>query len=515
MKATSVLDILEETAARYPDKAAFIDDRETYTYGQLMDNARSFGSGLLQALCGETHRPVMLFMDKSVKCVAAMLGTLYSGNFYVPMDVKTPIERLNSILETLGNAFVITTAEELTLLQKAGYTGEAAIYEELVEVGQEHDSREALSSIRSGIVDTDLMYVLFTSGSTGVPKGVAVMHRSVVDYIDAFIREVPVDENDIFGNQAPFYADMSLKDIYMSIKTGATVCIIPQKLFMSPKKLLQFLDDRNVTALMWVPTAYRLISQFDALSKVRPRNLRKFLFSGEAMPISVYRYWIQLYPVAVWIQQYGPTEITGACTSFRLPRVYEEGETIPIGKPFPNTGILLLDEEDEEIAKSDTEHTGEICVYGSCLAAGYYNNPEKTKEVFVQNPAVKGYPSLMYRTGDLAKYDADGNLVFISRKDYQIKHAGKRVELGEIEAAAMSIPALKACCCVQNRSKDALCLYYIGEISDREIIEGLSSRLPKYMIPTVYHKQEELPTLPNGKLSRKQIDGWANESSNE
>ena len=511
MRTISVLDIIEKTADLYGDKIAVIDEAQSYTYSQLLQNAREFGYALHKEMQGIRNKPIMLFMDKSAKCVAAMLGTLYSGNFYVPMDIKTPIDRLESIFSTLGDTRIVTTAAEVDSLRRTGYVGGVMVYEDIIAKWKDSYDYADMETIKNERMDTDLMYVLFTSGSTGIPKGVAVMHRSVVDYVLTSTDKIDLNDNDIVGNQAPFYADMSLKDIYMVMTAGATICIIPQKFFMSPKKLLQFLDDNKVTYIMWVPTAYRLISQFDALSKVKPEYLRKFLFAGEVMPIQVLHYWRSFYPNAGYIQLYGPTEITGACTSYKVMREYEDDEIIPIGKPFPNTGIVLLDENDDEIKTTDAGKAGEICVYGSCLAAGYYNNTEKTNEVFVQNPLIKGYPSKMYRTGDLAKYDDEGNLIFISRKDYQIKHGGKRIELGEIEAAVQSLEDIKACCCVQNREKDALVLYYIGENSDGDIMKGLQNKLPKYMIPTIYHNVDDLPTLPNGKLDRKQIDAWANE----
>ena len=223
------------------------------------------------------------------------------------------------------------------------------------------------------------------------------------------------------------------------------------------------------------------------------------------MPVSVYRYWVKNYPKAQWIQQYGPTEITGACTTFLLDRIYEEGETIPIGKPFPNTGIMLLSENREVILSDCPDKLGEICVFGSCLAAGYYNNPEKTEEAFVQNPLIEAYPSKMYRTGDLGKWDENGNLVFVSRKDYQIKHGGRRIELGEIETAVDTIDAVRNGCCVHDAETDTIVLFYVGNITETEIREKLKTKIPPYMIPGRYIAMEALPQLPNGKLDRKSM----------
>nr|WP_302168212.1 AMP-binding protein [uncultured Schaedlerella sp.] len=359
-------------------------------------------------------------------------------------------------------------------------------------------------------MDTDLMYILFTSGSTGTPKGVAVMHRSVIDYINALQKKVNLSCNDVIGNQAPFYTDMSLKDIYMSINAGATLCIIPQKYFLFPKKLLEYLEEKRVTFLMWVPTAYAIIYRLDGLSKIRPKYLKRFWFSGEAMSVSLYRYWKKYYPNGEYAQLYGPTEATGACTFYNITSDYKDEEIIPIGKPFENTGIFLLDENDKEIRNDMLNMIGEICVYGTCLSAGYYNNRRLTDETFVDNPLIKSYSSKIYRTGDLAKWDSDGNLIFITRKDYQIKHRGKRIELGEIENAVLLIKQIKSCCCIHNKRKDELVLFYTGEIDVKNLIDKLKKILPQYMIPMDCRNKKQLPILSNGKLDRKQMEKWIN-----
>lgn len=503
---TTVLDFFEEVVAEYPSKVAIQTVDGQLTYSQLQKNAMWIGYALHQETKGIRNTPIVIFMDKGCECLTTMLGVLYSGNCYVPMDVKTPIDRLRSILDTLKTDKIVTTMREKEKLEKIGYTGEVLIYEQmLADYSIDSVTADILTDIRATIVDTDLMYILFTSGSTGIPKGVAIRHRSVLDYVQAFTAEVPLSREDIVGNQVPFYVDMSLKDIYMSLRVGATICVIPQKYFMTPKKMLTYLEENHVTMLMWVPTAYSIVVQFDALSKVRPSALNKFLFSGEGMPISTYSYWRSHYPEAVYIQQYGPTEITGACTTYMVERDYGAEETIPIGKPFRNTNIVLLDEDDHEVTKDRIGVAGEICVSGTCLAAGYYNNPEKTEEVFVQSPLVQAYPSKIYRTGDLAKWDDKGNLIFVSRKDYQIKHGGRRIELGEIETAVYSVPEVKVCCCVHNAQKDVIILYYVGEIEEKELRAFVKDKLPQYMIPAQYIKSKDLPKLANGKLDRKQM----------
>lgn len=512
MKNTIMEELFENTVKMYPHNIAILEENKKITYEELYQLSVQAGFSITCKLNGKKHCPILIYMEKSLECIVSMLGCLYSGNIYVPLDVKTPLERMNLIKETVNSDYVITTTKEGEKLQEINFEGNIMYYEDLIKKKIDF-SINTINNTVSELIDTDLMYILFTSGSTGIPKGVAVMFRSVIDYMDSLSEIIEMTSNDVFGNQTPFYADMSLKDIYLTIRSGGTICIIPQRLFMSPKKLVEYLDENKVTLLAWVPTAYRIVSQFNALSVLQPRFLRKFIFSGENMPIQVFKYWRKFYPDADYIQLYGPTEITGACMYFKVDKEYEK--VIPIGKPFRNTGILLMSEDKEIINPDNVEKTGEICVYGSCLAAGYYNNKEKTKEVFVQNPLHPQYDSVMYLTGDLAKWNSDGNLVFVSRKDYQVKHGGRRIELGEIENAALAIKEIDACCCVQQREKDILVLFYVGDIESREIIRKMNLKLPKYMIPAEFRKIKELPLLSNGKLDRKLMDQLVNNNRGE
>lgn len=513
MRPITVLDLLETTSSRIPSKVAVKDATSSYTYAEILSVSRHIGAYISKH--SPIHTPVGIFMEKSCQHLAAMYGVLYAGCFYVPIDHKTPIDRLESICNTIERKSLIADEKGAKTLEKIGFSGDILLIDEMFSWGEEHNSEidSILMERRRLIVDTDLMYLIFTSGSTGVPKGVAISHRAVMDYIDAFISQIGLEESDVCGNQAPFYTDFSLRDIYGSVAVGATICIIPQSFFISPKKMLTYMDENNVSFLSWVPTAYRLVSQFDGLSKVRPKSLRKMLFSGESMPVPVYKYWKEYYPEAKWMQCYGPTEATGACCFYEVDGDYADTDTIPIGKPFNNTGIILVDtnENDEIIPVSEPGRKGEICVYGTCLADGYYNNPEKTREAFVQNPLYLGRDSKMYRTGDLASYDEEGNIVFASRKDYQVKHGGKRIELGEIETAVMAIPDIKAACCVQRRIDDTLVLYYTGDIEKADIQKLVGDKLPKYMIPGEYLKRDELPMLESGKLNRKLMDEMVNE----
>lgn len=508
MRKITVLDYLEYNAFHNPNKVAVIEGNTSISYAELSEITKNIACTIYKFINSKEKIPVVIFMDKGIKALTSMYGAIYSGNFYVPMDIKTPKSRLTYILSTLGDYIIITSKESEKLLLDFGYEGKYILYEDVFDSRRTALDDYNLLEVKKSVIDTDLMYIIFTSGSTGFPKGVAVRHRSVMDYIEAFLNDIGMSEDDIAGNQAPFYADMSVRELFMTMAVGATLCIIPQKFFMFPKKLLKYLDECKVTFCAWVPTAYRIVMQFCGLEKIKPRYLNRILFSGESMPVPVYNYWKNHYPKAKFIQSYGPTEITGSCTYYFVDRHYNDDEVIPIGRPFCNTGLILLDEKDNIIKNPNI--VGEICVYGTCLAAGYYNNKEKTSDAFVDLPLEYGYEQKMYRTGDLAKWNDEKNLVFISRKDYQIKHMGKRIELGEIETVFFTVELIKGCCCVHNRDKDVLILYYVGDIEAKDLIIFAKSKLPPYMIPGKFIKLDFLPQLSNGKINRKLMDEVAN-----
>ncbi len=280
--------------------------------------------------------------------------------------------------------------------------------------------------------------------------------------------------------------------------------IVPIEYFSVPIKLLEFLEKYKITTVRWDPSAMKMISMFKAFKTLKPQYLRKVIFGAESMPTKVYNYWKANYPDAVFVQIYGPTEITGVCTYHIVDRDYDDSEVIPIGKAFKNSTVFLLDDDDKLVNRPDI--VGEICVKGSCLSLGYYNFPEKTEEVFVQNPLNPYYPEKIYRTGDLAKYDDRHDLVFVSRKDFQIKHMGHRIELGEIETAVMALPSMKAACAVFDKDKDKIVLFYDSEtMDDEKLIENLKKRLQRYMIPNVFKKMENMPLTPSGKIDRVKL----------
>lgn len=496
---TNILEYLETSAGNFPDKTAYFSEDFSYNYEALLRDAKAVGTFLSKFQW--KHHPVMIYMEKSPLEMAAFWGVLYSRNFYIPTDTNMPEYRLHLIQENLKPSAVITDETNLERAKELFGTCEILLFSELIQTVPDE---ARLLEIRRQTLDTDPIYVLYTSGSTGVPKGVVVCHRSLIDYVEHFCDEVGITDQDVIANQAPFYFDASLIDIYCTLRSGATMGIVPPDYFTIPIKLLEFMEHYQITTIRWVPSAMKMISALRGFKTLRPAALRKVIFGAEAMPTKCYNYWKDNYPEAVFVQIYGPTEITGVCTYYIVDREYQNDETIPIGRAFGNTEVFLLDEQDHLITEANL--IGEICVKGTCLAHGYYNAPEKTKEVFTQNPLQDHYPELIYRTGDLAQYNERGELVFSSRKDSQIKHMGHRIELGEIEAVVNSLTGIRAACCLFHKEKEKIHLFYeTDEYDDVTLIESLQEKLLKYMMPNILHKLDQMPQTQNGKVDRMKL----------
>ena len=277
---------------------------------------------------------------------------------------------------------------------------------------------EALKQRRNQMIDTDPLYANFTSGSTGVPKGVVVSHRSVIDFINVFTELFDFSEEDVIANQAPFDFDVSVKDIYSSLKMASTLVIVPRALFSRPKQLLDFICEHRTTTMIWAVSALCLISTFHGLDYRVPTTVQKVLFSGEVMPMKQLREWMEHLPKALFVNLYGPTEITCNCTYHILDRNRTYDTAIPIGRPFPNEDVFLLDEGNQKIVEADTP--GEICVRGSALALGYYRAAEQTNRAFVQNPLQSCYPEMIYRTGDLGNIRKTANCFSAEEKIFRL-----------------------------------------------------------------------------------------------
>ena len=490
----NVLQYLEISAKNHPDKIALEDDSEKLTFSQYAANAKKIGSYIAGKTEGKTRAPVAVLIDRNIRSVCTFMGVVYSGNFYVPIDTTMPESRISLIYDTLRPVLVIDARGDGAKPFEA-----TARYEDILAETEADEG--LLGQIRDGSIDTDPLYAIFTSGSTGIPKGVVVAHRSVIDLVNAFDEAFSLDSESVFGNQAPFDFDVSVKDIYNALYHGATVQVLPRKLFKMPKLLVDYLREKRITTLIWAVSALRIIADFKALEDEKDFSLRNVMFSGEVMPVKALNYWMDHLPDVTYVNLYGPTEITCNCTYHIVNRRYQNDEMIPIGRAFKNSRVFLMNEQKELIRKP--QEIGEICIEGTCLALGYWNNREKTEEAFIRNPFAPACDVRIYRSGDMGFYNESGELMFASRRDYQIKHMGHRIELGEIEVALNAIPFLTIACCLYDEANERIiCHYQADQDLKKEIVMELSKKLPKYMWPNIYIRHDKLPLNKNGKIDR-------------
>ena len=499
----NVLDYLEASVLRHPDKVAVVDENGKCTYRELSESALKIGMTI--AKITGPRRPVVVFMDKSITALKAFMGIVYAGCFYTLLDPSFPADRISSILGILDTELVLTNEKYRAKLEDSGYNGKVLIVDEILAADISDEDGHVLKNIRQGMVDTDPLYCNFTSGSTGVPKGVLVAHRSVIDFIDCFTETFKITENDVIGNQAPFDFDVSVKDIYSSLKLGATLVIIPKSYFMFPNAVVDMIENNGVTTLIWAVSALCMLSRLHGLKYKAPDSINKILFSGEQMPVKQLNVWRSYYPDAMFVNLYGPTEITCNCTYHVLDREYGEDERLPIGRAFSNERVFLLNDDNAEITADMHNVPGELCVAGTALALGYYRNPEMTGKAFTLNPLNKDYPEMIYHTGDLAYWGEDGCLYFAGRKDFQIKHMGHRIELEEIESVLGAVSLVEQACCFFDEVKSKIVAYYAGSDDKKAILAEMKQRVPDYMVPNILICVDELPLNKNGKTDRNKL----------
>ena len=498
----NLIEYFVENVKQFPNNTAIVDGNRQFSFIELDNKSRQLAKKIVDA-CRCKNRPVAMFMSKSFEALQTDLAITYSGNTYMNLDVKNPVERLHNILALIQPAAVVTNNKFKAIIEPI--VGDAVKVINLDEMDENADlpSAEWFLDRNSDLIDTDPYCIINTSGSTGTPKGVVLNHKSFIDFMAQTFDEFKFTENDVIGSLSPVVFDIWSYEICLLMGKGASIVVIPDTYSAFPVKILQLMQQHNVSYIFWVPTIMVNIANMGLLEQVPLPSLRLCWFAGEVFPTKQFNIWRHNLPQTMFANFYGPIEITLDCVYYTIEREIADDEPIPIGKPFRNTSILILDENNHNIVEANKE--GELCIRGTSLAMGYYNNPEKTAAAFVQNPLNHSYPEIIYRTGDVVFINNRGEIVFKGRKDSLIKHMGYRIELGEIEHVIINtLKLVKNGCVVYNHQRKEITLYYEAEkeLAPAEFRKTIGNALPKYMIPVVFHHLPELKRNTNGKINR-------------
>lgn len=499
---TNLLEYLEETVEKYPDRIAVIQDKENeICFRKLVENSKRLSCIISKMNNGALRKPIAVFMKKSIYSVLSDIGIIYSGNAFMNLDIKTPMLRINSILKLINPSVIITDNENAEILKEI-WPQDKTLVVDLLDFSALSFEQKVIDTTFSRVIDTDPLCIINTSGSTGTPKGVVLNHKSFFDFTEWALNTMSFSNNEIIGCLSPFVFDIYVFEMCLLMSIGASMILIDENLAAFPVRILQLLNDRHVTFIFWVPTIMVNIANMKLLERISLPDIKLVWFAGEVFPTRSFNYWRKFLIQAKFVNMYGPIEITLDCTYYIIERELKDNEPIPIGFPCKNTDIIILNENNRQCLLGEE---GELCVRGTSLAMGYYNNPEKTAMAFVQNPLNQSYPELIYKTGDIAVVNNLGEIIFKGRKDTLIKHAGYRIELTEIEHVIVnSLQIVRNGCVIYNYDKKEIILYYEmdGDTTLAELKKNISRVLPKYMIPTKYIRMDELPRNTNGKIDR-------------
>jgi amino acid adenylation domain-containing protein len=504
-----------------PEGTALVMRGERLTYGQLDALSNQVAHALRAAGCRRGDR-VGLLLRKSPTTIASLLGVLKADACYVPLDTASPSPRLAKIVAAAAPRVILTTPGAGVLEYDA--------LEPSVRIGWMDVDRSAappataftLTDVRHMRTDpptfangpADLAQLLFTSGSTGDPKGVMITHASVVHFVEWARVYFGLSATDRLSGHSPLHFDLSTFDLFGTFSSGAQLHLVPPELNVVPHKLVQFMRESELTQWFSVPSVLALMAQLDVVRRGDVPTLRRMLWCGEVFPTPALRYWMQRLPDVPFTNLYGPTEATIASSYYTVPRCpVDDHEPIPIGRPCAGEELLVLDESLQPVAPGET---GDLYIRGAGLSRGYWRDPEKTAAAFRPNPADPR--DRLYRTGDLARVGDDGLLYFLGRADSQIKSRGYRIELGEIEVALQSLPGLAESAIVARSTEGfegtVICCAYVprpgAEVTPLTLRQQVGALLPAYMLPSQWKAfSGRLPRNANGKIDRRRIrDEW-------
>ncbi len=495
---SNMLEYLEKTAERVPERIAFYDEREELSYGNLKEVSRRIGTALLKIAAPK--KTVALFLDaRSIRNIPAIYGVLYAGCAYAPLDISMPPERLLKLLSLLDPGVVLADEKGRRALQDLEL-GEVPVlpYE---EAAKEDCDREKLELVRRKISIYDPMSILYTSGSTGIPKGSIQTHFSYLHWTEATIEVYGFDEKVVFGNQSPFFYANSIIDIFPPVALGATVYLLPSGILNFPKKFMECLNRNRISELTMTPSSFITMVKAGVVEEGSLPWLRYGIMSGESMPWEPLKIWMDASPGADWWHFYGSTEMFSVAVG-KVGGQKPKDPRLPVGKLFSKVHVLFMDEDGNEVPFGEP---GELFVSSPWIAAGYYRDEIRTEEFWSIDPLKRGWYERFYRSGDMGYLREDGQMVILGRRDTQIKHMGYRMELGEVEAALRAVQGGQEVCVLFQKDTGKIWCFYTGTLSERELRKEMKTRLPGYMLPDVFVHLEEMPYTASMKLDRSKL----------
>ena len=497
---TSILKMLDRASEKYAGKVVYRDGEENITFGELKKRAQAVGSWIAKEIPPES--PVSVLAGRNIITPVCYLGIVQAGCFYAPMDLTMPATRLNQILRVVNSKVMLVSKENLELANSLEYKGKIVVIEDILD---EAIDKDLLKTAQENLTEYSPLYVIFTSGSSGIPKGVITSHNSLMCYLDALNEVIELNDTDILANQSPLDYIAAVRDIYLPLMSGAETIIVPKNEFAMGGRLFDVLNKYKVTTICWSAAGMEVPAKLGAFDEAVPEYLTKIVFSGSVLPGKYLKIWQDNLPNAMFVNQYGPTETTASCTYYVVSEKATEETVLSIGRPYKHYKILLLSEDNETVSKGEV---GEICVSGPCLALGYYGDEKRTSEAFIQNPLNKNYRELIYKTGDLGRIEEDGNLTFLGRKDRQIKHMGHRIELAELELTALKLDGIEECCVLYDADKKQIYMFVIGDNEPRDVVLHFRKEMPPFMVPRKIIKLEEMPRLPNSKIDMQDLKSY-------
>lgn len=497
MKA-NMLDYLEDTAGRGPDRIAFYDDQKSLTYAVLRESARRIGSCLTAIAAPRT--PVALLLDsRNIRNIPAMFGTLYAGCAYAPLDIAMPPERLRLLLELLQPSAVLMDERGERAYGACGLEDFPAVaYADAVTAEADY---ARLAAIRRQASLYDPMSILYTSGSTGIPKGSIQSHFSYIHWLEATVAMYGFKEDTVFGNQSPFFYANSILDIFPPVALGAKTYLLPAGVLTFPKKLIACLNEHHISELCMTPSSFVSIANAGVLTPGAVPRLKWGIMSGESMPWLPLKAWMDATSGADWWHFYGSTEMFSVAVG-RVTGSHQADDRLPVGRPFPIVHILFVDEDGNEVPPGEP---GEMLVSSPMLSCGYHRDPERTQRAWVTDPLGRGWQERFYRCGDMGYLQPDGQLMVLGRRDSQIKHMGYRMELGEVEAALRALPGWQEGCVLFDQEQDKIWCFFSGALDEKQLRSGLKERLARYMLPDRYVRMEAMPHTANMKIDRQSL----------